>query len=171
MWTTGHTLVRSQQCARLGEPYISQAQKRNNAACTSPDCAWRNGGQSIRTGIVQSIANCYNKLGVKSLWDPETRTGNPATGRIVGQYVKFSKKELGLAGIRPKQAAIILRQEAESLVMRMRTLMLMAVQGKRDYEELVIRMYMAVFMTAFSSTKRGESSNYFVVAEDYEAPS
>ena len=111
----------------------------------------------MRTGVVQLIANGYSKLGVKSVWDPESRTGNPATGRVVGQYIKFSKKEQGLAGIQPKQAAIILRQEAESLVMRMRALMLIAVRSNADYDELVIRMYMAVFMTAFSSTKRGES--------------
>ena len=155
---SGRTLVHGQQCARLGEPNLPQTQRKDQfGSCTSSDCAWRHGGESMRTGVVQLIANGYSKLGVKSVWDPESRTGNPATGRVVGQYIKFSKKEQGLAGIQPKQAAIILRQEAESLVMRMRALMLIAVRSNADYDELVIRMYMAVFMTAFSSTKRGES--------------
>ena len=154
---SGRTLVHGQQCARLGEPNLPQTQRKDQfGSCTSSDCAWRHGGESMRTGVVQLIANGYSKLGVKSVWDPESRTGNPATGRVVGQYIKFSKKEQGLAGIQPKQAAIILRQEAESLVMRMRALMLIAVRSNADYDELVIRMYMAVFMTAFLSTKRGD---------------
>ena len=59
---------------------------------------------------------------------------------MIAIYIKFSKKEQGLAGIRPKQAAIILLQEAESLVTRMRALMLIAAQSKGDYDEL-IRMH------------------------------
>ena len=72
-------------------------------------------------------------------------------------YVRFSKKEQGLTGIQSRQAAIILGQEAENLGMRMRSLMMLAVKNGDEHDELVIRLLMVVFMTAFSSTKRGES--------------
>ena len=154
---SGRTLVHSQQCNRLGEPNVPSQKKNQLQPCTTQECAWRHSGESLRTGIVQMIANGYAKLGVKSIWDPENRTGNPATAKVIGQYIKFSKKEQGLAGITPRQAAIILRQEAETLVMRMRSLMMIEIVKGNAHEELVLRMCMADFMTAFSSTKRGES--------------
>ncbi len=89
---SGRTLVHGQQCARLGEPNLPQTQRKDQfGSCTSSDCAWRHGGESMRTGVVQLIANGYSKLGVKSVWDPESRTGNPATGRVVGQHQIFKE--------------------------------------------------------------------------------
>ena len=152
---SGRTFVHNQQCIRLGIQDTGKG--RRLQPCSSDKCALRHGGESMRTGIVQMLINGYDAIGVKEQWDPENNTGNPATAKEIGQYIKFSKKEQLQAGITTKQAAVMLRREMEALVARMRPLLLLAIFRKHFHEELIIRLCMATFVTAFSSTKRGES--------------
>ena len=152
---SGRTFVHNQQCIRLG--IQDTGKDRRLQPCSSDKCALRHGGESMRTGIVQMLINGYDAIGVKEQWDPENNTGNPATAKEIGQYIKFSKKEQLQAGVTTKQAAVMLRREMETLVARMRPLLLLAIFRKHFQEELIIRLCMATFVTAFSSTKRGES--------------
>ena len=86
-------LVHSQQCIRRGEPNVPSQKKGQLQPCTKLECTWRHSGESIRTGIVQMIANGYAKLGVKSGWDPGNRTGTAQ----MSAYLKKFLKNVGLS--------------------------------------------------------------------------
>jgi hypothetical protein len=169
---SGRTFVHSKACENLGQPSKNNGEGTEGRVlqgCTG-ECKVRHAAQSLRTGIVQMLVNGYQSLGVKDVWDPENRTGNPATAKEIKQYIQFSMKEQLQAGITPKQAAVILRQEFETLIQRMRASLFSIEERENSLEELVIRRDMAIFAVAFSSTKRGESLCNLLIAKILQLP-
>ena len=151
----GRTYVHVIECPLLGLESATE--------CGTEGCGFRHTAQSLRVGQVEKLKKGFRELGVVRPWDPETASGNPADARDVKVFIKFVEVEQAKAGIRRKKAAIILKEEVNTLLVGMTALL--CVVGISDEETFVILLFRAVFAIAFSSTKRGDALSYLLVTE------
>ncbi|CAM9946682.1 unnamed protein product, partial [Heterosigma akashiwo] len=134
-------------------------------------CHKRHAAESLRTGIIVQLANCFNSLGLVGVYDPVSGTGNLAISNPVRSYLEYSAKEQKTAGIGQKQAAPLLRHVVESLLTRMGTnIRNLGTSAPARQEALELKMYRAVFATTFNSSRRGHCISHMHIARIFSLP-
>ena len=118
------------------------------------DCALRYAPESLRTNNVSKNSVFYERdIGVVSDWSDNLRTGNPARSTLVTSYMAFSREEQKRAGVTVKQAPTLLSSHLRALAIPMRVRLCCT---EDPYTRALLARDIALFTTAFRTTKRGD---------------
>ncbi|CAM9646805.1 unnamed protein product, partial [Sphacelaria rigidula] len=143
----GRTPVHARHCAAVGTPGLIDCSTQQGKR------TYRYPHDSLRTNYTSKLAMAFdNELGTNSDWSDAVRVGNPVRSNLVAQYTMFTRDEQKKAGVRVKQAPIILHIHLLELITPLRS----ALQCTRDAkEQVLLARDIALFTVAFSTTKRG----------------
>ena len=143
-----HTGAHARDCEVVGTSELS------NCSTAEGGCTLRYAHDSFRTNYVSKLAMAYERdLGVTHDWNGTLRTGNPARNDLVTQYMAFVRKEQKESRAGVSQVPALLHSPLVTITARMT----LRIQRTHDpYDRIVLVRDIALFMVAFSTTKRGD---------------
>ena len=137
------TPVHSCSCAVVGKSDFS-------SFSTEPgECGLRYAHDSLRTKYVPELALvCERDLGMTTVWNKASRTGNPSRSDLVSKYMALTREEQRKAGVLGKTSTGLLQSHLSTMIAHLKT----QLQTSRDQtKRFTLARNIAVLTVAFST--------------------